>query len=174
MTTTDKSRADAPGAKVIMSTNGYEILVDEEDFERCSRVWWHVIKKGYAVRGIFENGQKFEVKMHRFILGLDRYDGRIVDHANGNRLDNRKCNLRLCTKAQNGWNQGPQKTNTTGYKGVSRTPNGRYTSQIRHLGRKHHLGIYPTAEEAHEVYCLAADLLHGEFANHGNLETAHV
>lgn len=158
---------DSSEPKVIMSTNGQEILVDAEDFERCSRLWWHVIKRGYATRAIFENGRRFEVLMHRFILGLDRHDGRIVDHANGNRLDNRKCNLRLCTKAQNGWNQGPQKTNTTGYKGVSRTPNDRFVAQIRCRGRKYHLGSFDTAEQAYEFYCLAADLLHGEFANHG-------
>lgn len=154
--------------KVVRSTNGVEVLVDDEDFEKISMLNWHVSRKGYAVNIVKSKGTRRELNMHRYVMGLESTDPRIVDHINGNRIDNRRSNLRICTKAQNGWNQGKQKTNKTGYKGVSKNSCcDSFCAQIRCNGVKHHLGSYPTAEEAYEVYCLAADLLHGEFANHG-------
>lgn len=154
--------------KIIKTTKGHEVMVDDEDFARPSKMTWYLGNRGYVVCDYRGRGMREHLQLHREVMGLQKGDSRLVDHRNGDALDNQKANLRICTKAQNGWNQGPQKTNTTGYKGVSKTPNGRYTCQIRHLGRKYHLGSYPAAEEAYEVYCLAADLLHGEFANHGD------
>jgi len=153
--------------KTIKTAQGQGIIVDDEYFDWLSHYPWYVNTKGYAMRCYRRPGNRFFIQMHREILGLHPDDGCLVDHANGNKLDNRLINLRVCTKSQNGWNQGKQRTNTTGYKGVIGPRNGKYQAQIGHLGRKKHLGSYVTAEEAYEVYCLAADMLHGEFANYG-------
>lgn len=85
-----------------------------------------------------------------------------IDHINGDRHDNRAENIRLATHAENLRNSKTPRSNTSGFKGVS--PSGRrWVSKISHEGRQRHLGTFATPEEAHEVYDLAAQLLHGRF-----------
>lgn len=74
-------------------------LVDDDDFVKLSRHSWH-FRDGYAITDI----NKKEVRMHRYILGVIEPDI-VVDHINGNRLDNRKCNLREFTPKQNANNR---------------------------------------------------------------------
>lgn len=89
----------------------------------------------------------------------------IVDHKNGDSLDNRFVNLRLVDDYQSAWNKGKLLTNKSGFKGVSRKKRtGRWVAQISYKGKKIHIGTYDTPEEAHEAYCEAAIKLHGEFA----------
>lgn len=91
-----------------------------------------------------------------------------IDHINGVRHDNRLSNLRLATVAQNTVNTGVKPSNKLGLKGVYFNKRaGKYATAIRFAGRRRHLGVFDNAEQAHEFYCLAADLAHGEFANHG-------
>jgi len=87
-----------------------------------------------------------------------------VDHEDGNGLNNRWHNLRAATKAQNGANRGATKRNKTGFKGVSRTKDGRYRATIQVNGRWRWLGAFDTAEKAHEAYQQSARQLAGEFA----------
>ena len=100
--------------------------------------------------------------MHRLITGASY--GIEVDHINGDRLDNRRSNLRLCTKAENTRNKVQQKHNRFGLKGVS-FKCGKFYAQIQAHGKKYCLGYHSTPEEAHQAYCEAAFRLHGEFAN---------
>jgi hypothetical protein len=91
-----------------------------------------------------------------------------IDHINGKRDDNRYSNLRLATKAQNNHNRSINKNNKIGYKGVHlHKQSGKWKAQIAHNGKKKHIGLYATPEEAHKAYCEYADKLHGEFSNHG-------
>lgn len=86
-----------------------------------------------------------------------------IDHINGNKRDNRLCNLRLATRAQNSANVTPRRGTAAGLKGA--TPHGRrWKAQICCHGRKEHLGIYDTAEEAGRAYAVRARELFGEFA----------
>jgi len=87
-----------------------------------------------------------------------------VDHKNLNRADNRWCNLRLGTNAQNQWNRGVGRANTSGFKGVHRRPSGRYQARIGTHGSRINLGHFPTPEGARAAYAKAAKRLHGEFA----------
>jgi len=87
-----------------------------------------------------------------------------VDHKDENGLNNRWTNLRRASKSQNGFNRGKNKNNTSGFKGVSRTKNGRWKAQIMKRGKLHWLGSHPTPETAHEAYVAAATRLHGRFA----------
>lgn len=91
-----------------------------------------------------------------------------IDHRDTNPANNAWLNLRLATGSQNMCNIGMRKDNKTGFKGVSWHPKKRrFSAGIRYQGRKRHLGYFDDPSEAYELYCLAADMLHGEFANHG-------
>lgn len=89
----------------------------------------------------------------------------IIDHANGDPSDNRFCNLRICTSAENNQNSSRQRNNLSGFKGVhfdAKRNQWRATIAANNVWK--HLGRFSTAEEAHAAYCKAAAELHGEFA----------
>jgi hypothetical protein len=91
-----------------------------------------------------------------------------IDHANRVRSDNRFCNLREATSAQNKHNASLRSNNTSGMKGVSYCKDrGKYVAQICVDGMHKNLGRFPTPEEAAAKYRAAADRLHGEFAHTG-------
>lgn len=156
----------AGSMKEIKLYNGQEVLVDDEDFDRVSVFSW-TISKGYARRTVhvaMVNGKQVTttVSMHRFILNSP--EDKWVDHINGNRLDNRKSNLRLTDAFGNGRNKSRQRNNSSGYIGVSKTRNGKFAAYIMSQGKRYNLGRYKTAEEAAKVRDSRAKELHGEFA----------
>lgn len=88
-----------------------------------------------------------------------------IDHKNHNKKDNRICNLRRASIAENLRNRHRQQNNTTGFKGVSFiSKTGKFRAQIKYNGEKKHLGCFATADAAHDAYKFAACKLHGEFA----------
>ena len=94
-------------------------------------------------------------------------DRMVIDHVNGDTLDNRKSNLRVCTRADNKRSRPKQSNNTLGYKGVFKTKNGhlRFGARIGNGRSKHqYLGSFNTIEEAARAYDQAAKEKHGEFA----------
>ncbi|WP_241331148.1 HNH endonuclease [Burkholderia cenocepacia] len=94
-----------------------------------------------------------------------------LDHINNDRTDNRICNLREVGHAENQWNKSLNRNNSVGLKGAHyHSASGKWASHIRCRGKRKRLGLFESAEEAHEVYCLAAVMLHGEFANLGEGE----
>lgn len=102
----------------IKLTKGYFALVDDDDFDRLSKTNWCITSGGYAKRGTKEHGKQTVHYMHRQIMNADK--GYVVDHINGDKLDNRKSNLRLTNQSVNGHNRKHlNKNNTTGYKGIS-------------------------------------------------------
>lgn len=150
--------------KEIPLTKGKFAIVDDEDYEILKGYAW-LYSCGYAVRNALRIDQVklSTISMHRVIAKTP--GPLLTDHKNGNKLDNRKENLRICTFSENFFNQGPHKDNLTGYKGVcfNRKYN-RYQSQIMARGKSHYLGSFLTAEEAHAAYVKASKLLHGEFS----------
>lgn len=103
--------------------------------------------------------------MHRFLMNLRRGDLAIVDHANMDRLDNRRANLRICSKAENMRNRGKTRANKSGYKGVSWDKEKcRWVAGIKIDGRRKVLGRFDDPAEAHKAYCAAAKIAHGIFA----------
>jgi hypothetical protein len=101
--------------------------------------------------------------MHRLIMGAKK--GQIVDHINGDKLDNRRSNLRFCTPAQNNYNSSKHKRNTSGYKGVFwNGRDGKWLAQAKINQKQTYLGQYETREQAALYYNLAAIMFHGEFA----------
>lgn len=145
-------------AKVIGLTKGEIVLVDDEDYPALNQWKWSFHSGGYACR--IENGKM--ILMHRFLLKAE--DGDYVDHVNGKRWDNRRCNLRVATPQQSAYNT--TKTNRNGYRGVTFHA-GRpkpYQAAMRRNGRKKSLGYYVTAEEAARAYDAAAINQQGEYA----------
>jgi len=103
--------------------------------------------------------------MHREILGLAYGDKRLCDHKNRIPNDNRRANLRICTQAQNQFNTVAR--GASGIKGVCwDKQHKKWRAQIRVAGRKRLLGVFKSLDEARELYDLASQMLHGEFAGH--------
>jgi hypothetical protein len=146
----------------IALTQGYFATVDADDYERLSQYKWHVEKSGntyYAVR--IEKGRA--IKMHREILNAP--DGLQCDHINHNGLDNRKCNLRLCTHQQNCFNKKPLPNRTSKYKGVLWCiEHKKWRAVIMHNGRQIHIGYFDYEQDAAIAYDDYAAELFGEFA----------
>jgi hypothetical protein len=147
-------------------TQGLVAIVDDDDYESLSAYKWHARILGtsrYAGRKVRTGKTFICVHMHRAILpapiGMD------VDHINGDGLDNRRCNLRIATRAQNLQNRGAPKDNKSGYKGVCwHRKTRRWMAQITTAGKHRYLGVFCSPDEAHAVYCAAAKEQHGEFA----------
>jgi hypothetical protein len=151
--------------KKIKLTKGKFALVDAEDFERLNQWKWYLHSTGYAVRSDYIKKSLKTIKMHVEILG--EKPGKEIDHINGKKSDNRKVNLRHCSRSENQSNRPKNKNNSTGYKGVKAQWTGkRFTYQARIIiNRKYvHLGTFKTKLEAHRAYIKKAKELHGEFA----------
>jgi hypothetical protein len=92
-------------------------------------------------------------------------DNMEVDHINTNKLDNRRENLRVCTRQQNNCNTNKRSDNKSGFKGVCfEKRRQKFVARIRIDGKLKHLGYFATAAAAHEEYKIAAVKYHGEFA----------
>jgi hypothetical protein len=151
--------------KISLSKNNDFALVDESDFEWLNRDKWH-LDEGYAVRTCYA-GRKCKVYMHRAIMGAFK-PGIQVDHINQNKLDNRRCNLRFCTNAQNKRNQFKRKgVSQSKFKGVYFKKHLKlkpWVAQIRLDGKLIHLGCYAEEWAAAIAYNTAAVFHYGEFA----------
>lgn len=91
-----------------------------------------------------------------------------IDHVNGDRSDNRACNLRLATRSQNMINTKKRQAGVSAYKGVSwDSQRSKWRAEIRINGKNKRIGRFDTELEAHLAYCKAAAEHHGDFANFG-------
>ena len=138
-------------------------LIDDCDIEKCKKYIWHVNNYGY-VKSILpsSNGVRKEIFMHRYILDADKKYK--VDHKSLIKLDNRRCNIRLCTSADNSHNQ-PKRAGTSFYKGVHidrRTR--RWIAAITTNYKTHHIGSFVSEVQAAYAYDRAAVIYHGKFA----------
>lgn len=148
-------------AVCIPLAGGAHALIDAADEHLVDGHRWHLHTNGYASTRVRIDGRGARIYMHRLILNPAA--GVEVDHVNRDKLDNRRDNLRAAPRRLNAVNQGLLPTNTSGYRGVSRSGN-RWRAYIVIGGRQHHLGHYPAAEQAAGAYDVAALAAWGLFA----------
>ena len=147
---------------------GLFALVDDDYFLELSAFKWCVLRCGYPVRATWKNGVHRLMLIHRQILNVPL--GAIIDHKNGNKLDNRRENLRVCTHQQNIYNCKRSKNNKTGFTGVCWDKSrNKFTAYISNNYAHIHLGRFDNAIDAAKAYNSKAIELFGEFANLNNL-----
>lgn len=149
--------------KTIALSQGKTAMVDDGDYDLVRDYGWYASKKSdvyYAVAHIPGSGKPGrKIMMHQLIAGFLE-----TDHINGNGLDNRRSNLRSATGAQNRRNQKLRRDNTSGFKGVSHTKDGKWKAYIYLDSEQYHLGEFEMPEEAATAYGLCALAAFGEFA----------
>jgi len=151
--------------KEIPLTRGKVALVDDEDYELLNQWKWYAVKSHncwYAQRTIYQGVNNSYIKMHRLILNTP--EGMQSDHINGNGLDNRRENLRVCTNTENCRNQKPQKHSSI-FKGVTLYKSrNKWVARIKVSRSSINLGIFNSELEAAQAYDKAAEKYFGEFA----------
>lgn len=127
-------------------------IVDAADYDELTLHRWCRSRWGYARRGISTDGRRYEIKLHRQLLGLKHGDGLQVDHINGDRLDNRRTNLRVVTHAQQGQNLPNVGRGRSEYRGVSfHKTTRRWRADVTVKGKQCWVGLFDTELEAAEA-----------------------
>lgn len=148
--------------KVIQLTKNQVTKVDDGDYEYLNQWKWYCNNTGYAGREHYMGDYKRKtLLMHRIILQAQ--PGQEVDHVNGDKLDNRRSNLRFVTRTQNLQNRAWQ------FKGVSKKSDKtrgqkRWVARINFEGKTKFLGDFFTPEEAEQAYLEATKKYFGEYA----------
>ena len=161
----ERTRIDGDIAYLTL-TKGYTAVIDAADAETVGQYAWQALVGSngvYAYRKGYSGGKHKNVYLHRVLM--DAPADLHVDHADGEPLNNRRENLRLATRAENMRNMKRRRDNTSGVKGVNWSKhNSKWAAGIKHNGKRHFLGYFDNAEEAHAAYLQAAEELFGDFA----------
>ena len=143
------------------TSKGDTFIFDINDFAMVAIRTWDISNCGYVISG--------HITMHRFLFDIPA--GELIDHANGDRTDNRRCNLRIASASENNANRSVIKKHgaSTKYKGVVEYNAGRYRATIGYHYKRIQIGYFKTAESAARAYNKRAVELFGNFAKLNNV-----
>jgi len=152
---------------IIPLTKGYEAIIDAADAPLVAGRFWLVRvsgKSGYAQSADYSTGKCKTLLLHRVLL--DAPDGFLVDHIDGDGLNNSRSNLRLCNRSQNAQNRGAPSHSSSGLKGVCwNAKDQRWRAHIQvNPALRLHLGSFLSKDAAAAAYAAAAIKYHGDFA----------
>jgi hypothetical protein len=142
-------------------------LLDKEDFIKLNKYKWYAYFDGYnwyaARRFLIGNPKRLMTRLHTFLMKPPK--GKEVDHINGDSLDNRRKNLRICTHSENCQNRKKRLDNTSGFKGVywSKRSN-KWVANIQIKSKRIYLGGFISKIKAAEAYQKANIKYHGKFS----------
>lgn len=151
------------GTITIPLTQGKVAIIDEEDYLLISQYKWHASRGGWG--GVCAISGKEGIRMHRLIMNAP--SSLMVDHVNGDALDNRRANLRLANAVQNQRNKRLGKNNKSGYKGVFwDAGRKRWRASITYHGANIRLGRFRSVVDAAMVYDIKARELYGAYGRY--------
>lgn len=151
--------------EIPLRTKGFSTVVDAADYEALSKTKWYLIKSAgkfplkYAK--MWKKGKT--TGLHSILMNPPK--GKVVDHIDGDGLNNRRSNLRICSTSENMMNRGKQLNNTSGFKGVFRERK-KWRARIRVNGNAIYLGCFDDKLKAYEAYKKACIKYHGEYAKY--------
>lgn len=137
-----------------------ETFIDKGDVGLIKKHKWHFSTDGYARTQIHYMGKKMTKRMHQILFP----ENKMTDHINRNKLDNRRCNLRKCTKSENIVNTDLRRNNTSGATGVFWYKKySKWTAYVCINGKYKNIGYFSFFEEAVKARKREADKLYGKF-----------
>ncbi len=142
----------------------YTTIVDKEDYELVRQYKWGTSKNQHGVLDVRTNRKVGLIPLSRMLMDLSKGDKTEVDHKNGDRLDNRRENLRLCDRSQNTCNTPLHGNRYSQHRGVSLVDGKRWRAVVTKNKKHYHCGYFDTEVQAALAYNTAAQQLHGEFA----------
>lgn len=157
-------RVDGKTVFVKMSNSDREMIVDSDVWESTKRFCWYENPHGYAETNVPIGLRKSRRVMFHVMVFSDCPSGLFRDHINGNRLDNRRANIRYVTTQQNNHNHGKSKKNTSGHPGVRwEADRGKWLARIKFNDRTINLGRYSNLEDAIKARKEAEEKYFGEY-----------
>lgn len=154
------------GICYIPLSQGKVAICDASDYNLVSPYNWYAQRAKYtyyAGTSILVRGRYRRLDLHRHLMGVYKR-GTLVDHIDGDGLNNLRYNLRVCVQCENLRNTKISVDSTTGLKGVSfHKSTGKWQSNIIIHGRQVYLGLFSNVEMAAKAYDTASLKLHGEF-----------
>ncbi len=153
--------------KIKLTKNKFS-LVDDSDFDMLNKLKWHSYYDGYNWYALHTKrlpGNKFKsFQMHRLLLNPSSSKV-IIDHKDGDGLNNQRSNLRLCTHSENMKNRRSMKISISGLKGVSwNKKSNKWEARIMSNRKNFYLGGFDSKIKAYDAYCKGCFKYHGKFA----------
>lgn len=144
---------------IVHLSGGYECLISKEDYGLVSKRLWHYAPRNGATSNLRKHERKYNqnghIKMHRLIM--DAPAGMVVDHINGNKIDNRRDNLRIATHSQNSINTPSRDMRNIEYR------NGSYCVRMRVNNERIYIGNYKYLGDAKIARDDASKKYHGQY-----------